>query len=76
MDGGHYVRRKRGISLISETLEHLQLSAFMESVDGEKYKELFKQISDSWVKQILMPSKEMVVNLASNLNTGIPFSMK
>ena len=46
MDGGHYVRGKRGISLISEALEHLQLSAFMESVDGEKYKELFKQIGE------------------------------
>ena len=46
MDGGHYVRGKRGISLISAALEHLQLSAFMESVDGEKYKELFKQIGE------------------------------
>ena len=46
VDGGHYARGKRGLSLISEALEHLQLSAFMESIDGEKYKELFKQIGE------------------------------
>ena len=39
MDGGQ--RGKRGLSLISEALEHLQLSAFMESVYCERYKEIF-----------------------------------
>ena len=31
MNGSNYIRGKRGMSLIAEALEHLQLSAFIES---------------------------------------------
>ena len=47
MDGGHYVCGKRGISLISEALEHLQLSAFVESVDGESIRSLLSKLVNS-----------------------------
>ena len=37
LDGGHYIRGKRGIALISEAICHLQLSAFVKSISASKF---------------------------------------
>ena len=47
MDGGNYIRGKRGMSIIAEALQHLQhlqLSAFLKSADTSRYKILFENI--------------------------------
>ena len=42
MDGGNYIRGKRGISMIDEAFQYLQLSAFLESTDSSRYKLMFE----------------------------------
>ena len=44
MSGGNYVRGKRGMSLIAEAMEQLQIMSFLECSDGEMYAELFQKI--------------------------------
>ena len=44
MSGGNYIRGKRGISLIAEAMEQLQIGSFLKCSDGELYAELFQKI--------------------------------
>ena len=44
MSGGNYVRGKRGMALIAEAMERLQISSFLESSDGEIYTDLFQKL--------------------------------
>ena len=44
MEGSHYVRGKRGIAIIAESMEHLQLSTFFNAIDRNKY-DLFFQLT-------------------------------
>ena len=41
MDGGHYVRSKRGMSIISEAMEHLQMLAFANYQDDHDMRNFF-----------------------------------
>ena len=45
MSGGNYVRGKRGMALIAEAMQQLQIMSFLECSDGEAYGEFFKKIS-------------------------------
>ena len=46
MEGGNYVRDKRGIALISEALQRLQFSIFLETVDTSRFSDLFQHIAE------------------------------
>ena len=58
MSGGNYVRGKRGMALIAEAMEQLQIMSFLESSDGEMYDELFQKIKT--LKTVIMtnPAKD------------------
>ena len=43
MNGGNYIRGKRGMSLIAEAMEQLQMKAFLQC-DGVMFRELFEKI--------------------------------
>ena len=45
MEGSHYVRGKRGIAIIAESMEHLQLSTLFNALDTNKYEDLFFQLT-------------------------------
>ena len=46
MSGSHYVRGKRGMSMIAEALGYLQLSAFFNQAELDRYKTLFDNITE------------------------------
>ena len=46
MNGGHYVRGKRGMTLISEALHRLQISQFIETNDCSQFQSLFEKIGN------------------------------
>ena len=46
MSGGHYVRAKRGIRLLSEALNQLRLEQFLLSIDCATFEKLFKEVSE------------------------------
>ena len=46
MNGGHYVRGKRGMTLISEALHRLQISQFIETNDCLQFQSLFEKIGN------------------------------
>ena len=58
MSGGNYIRGKRGMSLIAEAMEQLQVYSFLQSSDGVLFSELFDKIDEL----IMMrdPSKNQV----------------
>ena len=74
LDGGNYIRGKRGIALISEATCHLQLSAFMKSISAAKFENFFTLVSelqlsfenvDSNPQQVLQKWEECKKELAS-----------
>ena len=46
MNGGHYVRGKRGMGLISEALHRLQLIEFIKVIDSSQFQELLENIAE------------------------------
>ena len=46
MSGGHYVRGKRGMALISEALHRLQLLRFLKISDCASFEGLFEKIEE------------------------------
>ena len=46
MSGGNYIRGKRGMALITEALERLQLSKFLETINQSHFEQLFNEISE------------------------------
>ena len=56
MNGGHYIRGKHGMALISEALHRLQLSLFLEETDGVQFEDFFTQIEEL---QKLFQSKDL-----------------
>ena len=46
MGGGDYICGKRGAALISEALQRLQLSQFLETDDISRFLEIFTYISE------------------------------
>ena len=58
MSGGNCIRGKRGMSLIAEAMEQLQVYSFLQSSDGVLFSELFDKIDEL----IMMrdPSKNQV----------------
>ena len=74
LDGGNYIRGKRGIALISEAICHLQLSAFMKNISAAKFENFFTLVSelqlsfenvDSNPQQVLQKWEECKKGLAS-----------
>ena len=59
ISGGNYIRGKRGISLIVEAMEQLQVYSFLQSPDGELFSELFDKI-DELAIMMRDPSKNQV----------------
>ena len=45
MEWGHYIRGKRGMAMIAESMEHIQLSTFFNQADRHNYDDLFKIIA-------------------------------
>ena len=66
MSGGYYIRGKRGMSLIAEAMEQLQVYSFLHSSDGEVFSELFDKI-DKLVIMIRDPNKNQI-NITSQWN--------
>ena len=66
MSGGYYIRGKRGMSLIAEAMEQLQVYSFLHSSDGEVFSELFDKI-DKLVIMIRDPNKNQI-NTTSQWN--------
>ena len=46
MSGGHYVRGKRGMALISEALHRLQFLQFLKISDCAAFEGLFEKIEE------------------------------
>ena len=46
MSGGNYIRGKRGMSLIAEAREQLQVYSFLHSSDGVVFFKLFDKINE------------------------------
>ena len=46
MSGGNCIRGKRGMSLIAEAMEQLQVYSFLQSSDGVLFSELFDKIDE------------------------------
>ena len=46
MDGGNYVRSKRGIAIITEAMEHLQMVSFVDNIDQNVHESFLAQLSD------------------------------
>ena len=46
MSGGNYIQGKRGMSLIAEAIEQLQVYSFLHSSDGEVFFELSDKIDE------------------------------
>ena len=44
MSGGNYIRGKRGMTLLSEALTHLQVFKFLESNPNKTFNECFQQL--------------------------------
>ena len=44
MSGGNYIWGKRGMSLIAEAMEQLQVYSFLQTSDGEVFSKLFEKI--------------------------------
>ena len=59
MNGGNHIRSKRGMSLIVEAMEQLQVYPILQSSDGEAFSELFGKI-DELVIMMHDPSKNQV----------------
>ena len=59
MNGGNHIRSKRGMSLIVEAMEQLQVYPILQSSDGEAFSELFGKI-DELVIMMHDPSKKQV----------------
>ena len=59
MSGGNYIRGKRGMPLIAEAMEQLQVYSFLHSSDGEVFSELFDKI-DELVIMMRDPNKNQV----------------
>ena len=57
MNGGNYIRGKRGMGILAEGLKRLQFAKFLESVDQPQF----------------MPLFEAVANVVINFGTGILF---
>ena len=56
LNGGKYIRDEKGMSLIAEVMEQLQVYSCLQYSDGEVFSELFDKIdelviSDAWSKQ-------------------------
>ena len=62
MSGGNYIRGKRGMSIIAETMGQLQIGSFLESSNGEIYSELFRKID------------ELLLSVADSTNNQIQFT--
>ena len=45
MNGGHYVRGKRGMTLLAETMEQLQIKAFLQQCDIEMFGDVSEKIT-------------------------------
>ena len=45
MNGGHYARGKRGMTLLAETMEHLQIKAFLQQCDIEMFGDVSEKIT-------------------------------
>ena len=45
MEGSHYARGKRGMALIAESIEHIQLTTFLNQADVGKFDDLFRIVS-------------------------------
>ena len=59
MSGRNYIRGKRGMSLIAEAMEQLQVYYFLQPSDVKVFSELFDKI-DELVIMMLDPSKNQV----------------
>ena len=57
MSSGNYVRGNRGMSLIAEAMEQLQISSFLDCSDGEMYAQLFQKIEKLKKVMISNPTK-------------------
>ena len=44
MEGGNYFRGKRGMSIIAEAIEYLQILAFLQKTESSQYENLFETI--------------------------------
>ena len=59
MIGGNYIRGERGMSLMAEAMEQLQVYACLQSSDGELFSELCDKI-DELVIMMRNPSRNQV----------------
>ena len=62
MEGSHQVLEKRGILIIAESMVHLQLSAFFNAVNANKYEDLFFELTQL---QSLFHAADINLNLIS-----------
>ena len=69
MSGGNYIRGERGMPVIAEAMEQLQVYSCLQSSDGEVFSELFDKISELAI--IMRDPSKIQVNITSHLNKCI-----
>ena len=62
MSVGNYIWGKRGMSLIAEVMEQLQVYSFLHSSDGEIFSELSEKINELVIKMCDLNKKQVNIN--------------
>ena len=72
MNGGNYIRGKRGMNLVGEAIFRLQLDQFFKNNEYIKYKTLFEEISTF---QSLLSDETETAQLLEHWNKNQRFSI-
>ena len=69
MEGGHYIRGKRFMSMIAEAMECLQISAFLDTTETSRYETLFKSIHGiQFLFEEPVKNKDRIVQMLETLD--------